>query len=90
MNRRAGDLIRRQLEETERLLAARTAAGQLNGEAYLRGEIDRLRTQLANEEAPEPRGRRLTDRLLDSQLALLPAMLTGLLVPKGAWDLDDN
>jgi hypothetical protein len=89
MERRASDLIRRQLREAELLLAARIATGQSTGEVYLKGEINRLRAQLENEEMPERRGRRLTDRLVDTQLALLPAMLTGLLVPKAAWDLDD-
>jgi chorismate mutase len=89
MRRRTTDLIRRQLAECEALLAERLAAGHPVGEAYLRREIDRLRADLEHEEAPEPRGRRVTDRLADSRLTVLPAVLTGLLLPKRAWDLDD-
>lgn len=89
MERREADLIRRHLAQCETLLAGRIAAGHQTGEAYLRREIDRLRAGLAHEEAPEPRGRRLTDRLAQSRLAMLPAMITGLLLPKSRWDLDD-
>lgn len=89
MERRRADLIRRQLAEWESLLAQRLAAGQTTGEAYLRREIERIRDDLAHEEAPEPRGRRIADRLAKSRLSVLPAVLTGLLLPKQAWDLDD-
>jgi|GEM_PF-3074916 len=61
MERRSTDVLRRQIADSERLLAEYRALGQTGLQYSVERDIARLRAQLAAEESPERFGRRATD-----------------------------